>query len=97
MAVTFDASQPQRILLADGTHIYIPANAMPMEGRVTLHVVPIATLPHQRHADVYRYGYGFTAVGGKGSPSPSTLTRRWSSASPTMKGSCGLWASASTS
>jgi hypothetical protein len=68
VAVTFDASQPQRILLADGTHIYIPAGAMPVEGRVTLHVVPIATLPHQRHANVYRYGYAFTAVDGEGQP-----------------------------
>jgi len=68
VAVTFDASQPQRIHLADGTHIYIPAGAMPVEGLVTLHVVPIATLPHQRHANVYRYGYAFTAVDEEGQP-----------------------------
>ncbi len=68
VAVTFDASEPQRILLADGTHIYIPAGAMPVEGLVTLHIVPIATLPHQRHANVYRYGYAFTAVDGDGQP-----------------------------
>ena len=68
VVVTFDASEPQRILLADGTHIYIPAGAMPVEGQVTLHVVPIATLPHQRHASVYRYGYAFTAVDGDGQP-----------------------------
>jgi len=68
VAVTFDASEPQRIHLADGTHIYIPANAMPVEGLVTLHVVPIATLPHQRHANVYRYGYAFTAVDEEGQP-----------------------------
>ena len=68
VAVTFDASEPQRILLADGTHIYIPAGAMPVEGLVTLRVVPIATLPHQRHANVYRYGYAFTAVDEEGQP-----------------------------
>jgi len=68
VVVTFDASEPQRILLADGTHIYIPAGAMPVEGMVTLHVVPIATLPHQRHANVYRYGYAFTAVDEEGQP-----------------------------
>lgn len=68
VAVTFDASLPQRILLADGTYIYIPAGAMPVEGQVTLHIVPIATLPHQRHANVYRYGYAFTAVDGEGQP-----------------------------
>jgi hypothetical protein len=68
VAVTFDASLPQRILLADGTHVYIPANAMPVTGQVTLHIVPIATLPHQRHANVYRYGYAFTAVDERGDP-----------------------------
>jgi hypothetical protein len=68
VAVTFDASQPQRIELADGTHIYIPAGAMPVSGQVTLHITPIATLPHQRHANIYRYGYAFTAVDGDGQP-----------------------------
>jgi hypothetical protein len=68
VAVTFDGSQPQRILLADDTHIYVPAGAMPVEGLVTLHVVPIATLPHQRHANVYRYGYAFSAVDEDGQP-----------------------------
>jgi hypothetical protein len=68
VVVTFDGSRPQRILLADGTHIYIPAGAMPVEGLVTLHIVPIATLPHQRHANIYRYGYAFTAVDAEGQP-----------------------------
>jgi len=68
VAVTFDASQPQRILLDDGTYIYIPAGAMPVEGRVTLRILPIATLPHQRHANIYRYGYAFTAVDEQGEP-----------------------------
>ena len=68
VAVTFDTMNPQRIVLADGTHIYIPAGAIPVEGRVTLRVVPIATLPHQRHANVYRYGYAFTVVDADGEP-----------------------------
>jgi hypothetical protein len=68
VAVTFDASQPQRVTLVDGTHIFIPAGAMPVEGRVTLHITPIATLPHQRHANVYKYGYAFTAVDSSGEP-----------------------------
>ncbi|RLC64439.1 MAG: hypothetical protein DRI48_07630 [Chloroflexi bacterium] len=68
VVVTFDASQPQRIVLSDGTHIYVPAGALPVEGLVTLHVVPIATLPHQRHANVHRYGYAFTAVDAEGQP-----------------------------
>lgn len=62
VVVTFDASQPQSIDLADGTNIYIPSNAMPATGMVTLRVVPIATLPHQKHANVLRYGYAFLAT-----------------------------------
>jgi hypothetical protein len=66
VVVTFDASEPQRILLADGTHIFIPAGAMPTEGKVTLHILPIATLPHQRHANIVRYGYAFNAMDSAG-------------------------------
>ncbi len=68
MVVTFDAAQPQHIALADGTHIYIPAGAMPVEGQVTLRIVPVATLPHQQHASVLRYGYSFFASGPDGEP-----------------------------
>ena len=66
VVVTFDAADPQRIELADGTHIFIPAGAMPVSGEVTLRIVPIATLPHQRHADVYKYGYAFLATDSSG-------------------------------
>ncbi|MFQ5612520.1 MAG: carboxypeptidase-like regulatory domain-containing protein [Anaerolineae bacterium] len=66
--VTFDANQPQRINLADGTHIFIPGGAMPVSGTVTLQVVPIATLPHQQHANVYKYGYAFLASDSQGQP-----------------------------
>lgn len=68
VAVTFDAAQPQRIVLEDGTHIYIPAGSLPVTGRVTLHITPIATLPHQQHANVYKYGYAFIAVDSDGEP-----------------------------
>jgi hypothetical protein len=68
VAVTFDAAQTQRIMLADGTHIFIPAGALPVEGQVTLRIVPIATLPHQRHANVLKYGYAFNAVDSAGQP-----------------------------
>jgi len=37
-------------------------------GTVTLHLMPIATFPHQRHANVYRYSYAFTAAGSDGAP-----------------------------
>jgi hypothetical protein len=68
VTVRFDASEEQYVELADGTGIYIPAGAMPASGTVTLHVTPIATFPHQRHANVYRYGYAFTAADGNGQP-----------------------------
>ncbi len=68
VVVTFDASTEQYVELADGTSVYIPAGAMPVSGTVTLHIVPIATLPHQRHANVFRYGYAFTASDEDGQP-----------------------------
>lgn len=68
VVVTFDASEPQRIELADGTSIYIPAGAMPVTGNVTLRVVPLAALPYQQHANVYKYGYAFLATDGDGNP-----------------------------
>ncbi len=68
VVVTFDAANPQRIDLADGTHIFIPAGAIPVSGQVTLRVVPIATLPHQQHANVYKYGYVFLATDSSGQP-----------------------------
>jgi len=68
VTVSFDASEEQYVELADGTSVYIPAGAMPVSGTVTLHVTPIATFPHQRHANVYRYGYALTAVDETGQP-----------------------------
>ncbi len=69
VVVTFDAADPQRIDLRDGTHIFIPAGAMPVTGTVTLRVVPIATLPHQRYApNVYGYGYAMLATDSAGQP-----------------------------
>jgi len=69
VVVTFDAADPQRIDLRDGTHIFIPAGAMPVTGTVTLRVVPIATLPHQRYApNVYGYGYAMLATDSTGQP-----------------------------
>ena len=68
VVVTFDASEEAYVELADGTSIFVPAGAMPVSGTVTLHVIPIATLPHQRHANVYRYGYAFHATDATGQP-----------------------------
>ncbi len=68
VVATFDAATPQRITLADGTQIFIPAGAMPVSGLVTLRIVPIATLPHQHHANVIKYGYAFLATDASGAP-----------------------------
>jgi len=68
VTVSFDTSEEQYVELADGTSVYIPAGAMPVSGTVTLHITPIATFPHQRHANVYRYGYALTAADETGQP-----------------------------
>jgi hypothetical protein len=68
VAVTFDASQAQSIQLTDGTQIYIPAGAMPVTGRVSLRIVPIAALPHQKHFNLLKYGYAFLATDENGQP-----------------------------
>lgn len=68
VVVVFDAAEPQRIELADGTVIFIPAGAMPVDGDVTLRVDPIARLPHQRHARILKYGYAIHATDADGRP-----------------------------
>jgi hypothetical protein len=68
VVVTFDASEPQQISLADGTQIFIPAGAMPITGQVTLRIVPVAALPHQQHVNIYKYGYAFLASDENGDP-----------------------------
>ncbi len=68
VSVSFDASEAQSLVLADGTRIFIPAGAMPVAGQVTLHITPIATLPHQHHARLYKYGYAFIARDANGAP-----------------------------
>lgn len=68
VVVTFDAAHAQRLRLADGTVMFIPAGAMPVEGMVTLRIVPLATLPHQQHARIIRYGYAFFATDESGRP-----------------------------
>jgi hypothetical protein len=68
VSVSFDAAEEQYVELDDGTSILIPARAMPVSGTVILNITPIATFPHQRHANVYRYGYAFTAAASNGQP-----------------------------
>lgn len=68
VAVTFPADEAQRLNLGDGTHIFIPAGAMPTEGMVTLRIVPVAALPQQHHARIIRYGYAFFASDESGRP-----------------------------
>ncbi len=68
VVVTFDASEPQTLLLEDGTRIFIPAHAFPVTGTVTLRIVPVAGLPAQRHGQVVGYGYAFLASDAEGAP-----------------------------
>jgi len=68
VVVTFDASEPQQISLADGTQIFIPAGAMPTTGQVTLRILPVAALPHQQQVNIYKYGYAFLASDENGAP-----------------------------
>jgi hypothetical protein len=68
VVITFDSGQAQRLSLADDTKIFIPAGSMPVEGEVTLRIVPIAMLPHQSHAQVIQYGYAFFAADAFGRP-----------------------------
>jgi len=62
VALSFEANETAQLNLADGTHLTLPAGAMPVSGTVTLHATPIATFPHQHHARLYKYGYAFVAV-----------------------------------
>lgn len=66
VSLTFDAAEEAYLRLRDGTEIFIPAGAMPVSGTVTLRVMPLATLPHQRHANLYPYGYAFVATDANG-------------------------------
>ncbi|MFQ5398925.1 MAG: hypothetical protein ACE5E7_04925 [Anaerolineae bacterium] len=75
VVVTFDSAEPQQLELADGTQIFIPAGAMPVSGNVTLHITPIATLPHQHHARLYKYGYAFVATDETGAPITSNFNQ----------------------
>jgi hypothetical protein len=68
VVTTFDTAEPHRVAPSDGTQIFIPAGAMPVNGTVTLHITPIATFPHQHHARLYTYGYAFVALDETGSP-----------------------------
>lgn len=68
VAVTFDAGEAQLLTLADGTEIFIPAGAMPVTGMVTLRIIPIASLPFQRHAQIIQYGYAVYATSESGRP-----------------------------
>ena len=77
IAVTFKSDEEQEIVLADGTEIYIPAGALPVDvgEDVTLHITPIATLPHQHHARLYKYGYAFIALDQNGTQITSNFNQ----------------------
>jgi hypothetical protein len=62
VSVMFDPTQEQSIELPDGTRIYIPAGAMPVEsGNVLLHITPLAGSPHHHNGDVLGLTYAVEA------------------------------------
>ncbi|GAB4401231.1 MAG: hypothetical protein OHK0052_24760 [Anaerolineales bacterium] len=73
--IRFDAADTQQITLADGTEIYIPGSALPVQGTVTLSIVPIATLSNQHNAQTLPYGYAFLAYGPNGEPIEATFNQ----------------------
>jgi len=63
------------VIPADGAYAFqaVPPGifilrAIPATDQVILHVTPLAALPHQRHADVLRYGCAVEVFDADGSP-----------------------------
>lgn len=73
--VRFNAADTQQITLDDGTQINIPGGALPVEGTVTLSVIPIATLPNQHNATTLPYGYALLAYDANGEPIEATFNQ----------------------
>jgi hypothetical protein len=69
ISVLFDPSEEQRIELADGTSLYIPAGAIPASGNtVLLNITPLAGAPHHQNGDVLGLTYAFEAFDADGQP-----------------------------
>jgi hypothetical protein len=68
VTVVFDAAQAQYVELSNGTRLFIPAGAMPAEGRVILHITPLAAAPHHYNGDTVGLSYVFEAYTEDGQP-----------------------------
>ncbi len=75
VTVVFDSTQSQLIELEDGTRIFIPAGAMPVEGRIILHITPLAAVPHHHYGDVVGLSYVFEAFTEDGQPITSNFNQ----------------------
>ncbi len=68
VSVLIDPLEDRTIELNDGTHIFIPAGALPTDERVILHITPLASVPYMRNGDVLGLGYAFEAYTESGVP-----------------------------
>lgn len=68
VTVLLKPDEDRRIELSDGTRIFVPAGAIPSDGRAILHITPLANAPHQRNGDVLGLSYAFEAYAEDGTP-----------------------------
>jgi len=68
VTVLINPDEDRSIELSDGTRIFVPAGAIPSDGRVILHITPLANAPHQRNGDVLGLSYAFEAYAEDGTP-----------------------------
>lgn len=68
VTVLINPDEDRLIELSDGTRLFIPAGALPADGRVILHITPLAGAPHHRNGDVIGLSYAFEAYTEDGQP-----------------------------
>ena len=68
VTVLINPDEDRLIELSDGTRIFVPAGAIPSDGRVILRVTALANAAHQRNGDVLGLSYAFEAYAEDGTP-----------------------------
>jgi hypothetical protein len=68
VTVLINPDEDRLIELSDGTRIFVPAGAIPADGRIILHITPLANAPHHRNGDVLGLSYAFEAYTEDGTP-----------------------------
>ena len=68
VTVLINPDEDRRLELSDGTRIFVPAGAIPAEGRVILHITPLANAAHHRNGDVLGLSYAFEVYAEDGTP-----------------------------